>query len=53
MRVILPAGVITGKVIDLQKSLLDRWKFFRTFLNTFTANYKYSLDSKDKWNQKI
>ena len=53
MRVILPAGVITGKVIDLQKSLLDPWKFFRTFLNTFTANLKYSLHSKDKWMQTI
>ena len=53
MRALLPAQVITVKVIELQKSLLDTWKFFRTFLNTFTANYKYSLSSKDKWNQTI
>ena len=36
------------KVIQLQKSLLDTWKFFRTFLNTLTDNDKYSLNSKDK-----
>ena len=40
--------VITVKVIELQKSLLDTWKFFRPFLNTLTANDKYSLNSKDK-----
>ena len=60
MRALLPAWVITGKVIELQKSLLDTWKFFRPFLNTLTANGKYSLNSKDKlmktiqmlWSQK-
>ena len=41
------------KVIELQKSLLVTWKFFRTFLNTLTSNDKYSLNSKDKWMQTI
>ena len=45
--------VITVKVIELQKSLLYKWKFFRPFLNTFSANLKYSLNSKDKWMQTI
>ena len=41
------------KVVELQKSLLDTWKFFRPFLHTLTANDKYSLNSKDKGMQKI
>ena len=41
------------KVIVLQKSLLDTWKVSRPFLNTLTANDKYSLISKDKWMQTI
>ena len=49
MRALLPARVITVKVIELQKSLLDTWKFFRPFLNTLTPDDKYSLISKDKW----
>ena len=53
MRALLPARVITVKVIELQKLLLDTWKFFRPFLNTLTANDKYSLNSKDKWMQRI
>ena len=53
MRALLPARVITLKVIELQKSLLDTWKFFRPFLDTLTANEKYSLNSKDKWMQKF
>ena len=40
-------------VIELQKLLLDTWKFFRPFLNTLTANDKYSLNSKEKWMQTI
>ena len=51
MRLLLLFWVINSKVIELQKSLVDTWKFFRPFLNTFTANDKYSLDSKDKWMQ--
>ena len=53
MRALSPARVITVKVIELQKSLLDTWKFFRPFLNTLTANDKYSLNSKDKGMQTI
>ena len=53
MRAHLPARAITVKVAQLQKSLLDTWKFFRLFLNTLTANDKYSLNSKDKWMQKF
>ena len=41
------------KVIELQKSLLDTWKFFRRFLKTLTANDNCSLNSKDKWMQTI
>ena len=53
MRVLLPAQGITVKVIVLQESLLDTWKFFRPFLNTLTAHDKYSLNSKEKWMQTI
>ena len=53
MRALLPAQVITVKVIELQKSLLDTWKFFRPLLNTLTANDKFSLNSKDKWMQTV
>ena len=53
MRALLPARVITVKVIELQKSLLDTWKFFRPFHKTLTANDKYSLNSKDKWMETI
>ena len=53
MRAPLPARVITVKVIELQKFLLDTWKFFRPFLNTLTADDKYSLNSKDRWMQNI
>ena len=53
MRAVLPSQVITVKVIELQKSLLDTWKFFRPFLNTLTGNDKYSLNSKDKSMQTI
>ena len=53
MRALLLAWVFTVKVIELQKSLLDTWKFFRPFLNTLTAIDKYSLISKNKWMQII
>ena len=29
--------------MELQKSLLEAWKFFSRFLNTFTADDNYSL----------
>ena len=53
MRALLRARIMTVKVIELQKSLLDTWKFFRPFLNTLTANDKYSLNSKHKSMQRI
>ena len=53
MRALLPGQVSIVKVIELQKSLSDTRKFFRPFLNTLTANDKYSLNSKDKWMQTI
>ena len=53
MRASLSTWVISVKVIELQKSLLDLSKFFRRFLNTLTANDTYSLNSKDKWMQTI
>ena len=53
MRALEPARVITVKVIESQKSLLDTWKFFRPFLNKLTANDKYSLNSEDKWMPKF
>ena len=53
MRAPLSAWVITVKVIELQKSLLDTWKFFTAFLNKLIANGKYSLISRDKWRQTI
>ena len=53
MREPLPARVITVKVIELQKSLLDTGKFFRPFLNTLTADDRYSLISKKKWMETI
>ena len=53
MRASLSSWVITLKVIEMQNSLLDTWKFFRPFLHIFTANDKYSLNSKNKGIQKI
>ena len=53
MRAPLSSWAITVKVIELQKSLLDTWKFFTPFLKTWTANDKYSLISKDKWMETI
>ena len=53
MRASLSSWVITVKVIELQKSLLETWIFFRLFLTTLTAHDKNSLISKDKWKQMI
>ena len=53
MRALLQARVITVRVIELQKSLLDLSKFFTPFLNTVTADDRYSLISKNKWMQTI
>ena len=41
------------KVIDLQKSLLDTWIFFRPFVKTLIADDKYSVISRDKWMKTI
>ena len=49
----LSSWVSTVEVIELQKSLLDTWNLLRPFLNTWTANDKYSLISKDKWMETI
>ena len=39
--------------MKLQNSLLETWKFFSRFLNTLTADDKYSLISRDNWMQTI
>ena len=39
--------------MELQKSLLETWKFFSCFFNTFTADEEYSLISRDNWMQTI
>ena len=39
--------------MELQKSLLETWKFFSRFFNTLTAADKYSLISRDNWMQTI
>ena len=41
------------KVMERQKSLLETWKLFSRFLNTLTADDKYSLISRDNWMQTI
>ena len=51
MRALLRARVLTVKVIELQKSLLDSWKFLSRFLNNLTPNDTYSLNSKEKWKE--
>ena len=51
MRAPLLSWVITVKAIELQKSFWETWKFFRSFLNTLTADDKYSLISRDNWLQ--
>ena len=53
MRAPLSSWVILLSVIELEKSILDTWNFFRPFLNTLTADDKYSLSSRDKWMQTI
>ena len=53
MRAPLSSWVITVKVMELQKSLLETWKFFSRFFNTLTTDDKYSLISSDNWMQTI
>ena len=44
---------MTVKVIELEKSLSETWNVWTLFVNTLTADYKYSLISKDKWMETI
>ena len=39
--------------MELQKWLLETWKFFSRFLNTLTTGDNYSLVSRDNWIQTI
>ena len=39
--------------MELQKWLLETWKFFSRFFNTFTSDDKYSLISRDNWMETI
>ena len=39
--------------MELQKSLLETWKFFSRFFNTLTTDDKYSLIRRDNWMQTI
>ena len=39
--------------MQLQKSLLETWKFFSRFLNTLTTGDNYSLVRRDNWRQTI
>ena len=53
MRARLSSSVITVKIMELQQSPLETWKFFSRFLNTLTADDKYALISRDNWIQTI
>ena len=37
--------------MEFQKSLLEAWKFFSLFFNTFTTDDKYSLIRRENWMQ--
>ena len=39
--------------MELEKSVLETWKFFSRFLNTLTSDDKYSLISRENWMQTI
>ena len=39
--------------MELQKSILETWKFFGRSLKTLTADDKYSVISSDNWMQTI
>ena len=53
MRAPLSHWLMTVKVIELEKSLSETWNVWRLFVNTLTADYKYSLISKDNSMQTI
>ena len=44
---------MTVNIMELQQSLLETWNFFSRFFNTFTADDKYSVISRDNWMQTI
>ena len=44
---------MTVKLIESEKSLSETWNVWRLFFNTLTADYKYSLISKDNSMQTI
>ena len=37
--------------MELQKSLLETWKFFSRFFDTLTVDDKHSVISRDNWMQ--
>ena len=37
--------------MEFQKSLLEAWKFFSPFFNTFTTDDKYSFIRRENWMQ--
>ena len=39
--------------MELQKSLIDTWKFFSRFLSRLTTGDNYSLVRRDNWMQTI
>ena len=53
MRAPLSNWLIIVKVIELQKSLFQTRTVFRLFLNTWTADDKYSLIIIDNWMETI
>ena len=53
MRAPLSNWLIIVKVIELQKSLFETRTVFRLFLNTWTADDKYSLIIIDNWMETI
>ena len=53
MRAPLSHWLMTVKVIELENSLSETWNVWTLFVNTLTADYKYSLISKDNSMQTI
>ena len=53
MRAPLSYWFMIVNVIDLEKSLLVTWNVLRLFVNSPTADDKYSLISKENWMQTI
>ena len=53
MRAPSSASVINVKVMELEKSLLDTWKFLSRFLSRLTTGDNYSRVRRDKLMQTI